>query len=93
MLKSNEYFDGKVKSIALETSKGPATVGVMEAGEYTFNTASKELMVVVSGEMEVKLPNEAEFKVFAEGSSFEVAENSAFDLVIKSDVAYMCYYG
>ncbi len=29
MLKVNEYFEGKVKSISLTTSEGPATVGVM----------------------------------------------------------------
>jgi len=32
MLKVNEYFDGKVKSIALENAEGNATVGVMEQG-------------------------------------------------------------
>ncbi len=32
MLKSNEYYEGKVKSIALTTEQGPATVGVMEKG-------------------------------------------------------------
>jgi len=32
MLKVNEYFDGKVKSIAFETATLPATVGVMVPG-------------------------------------------------------------
>ena len=36
MFKTNEYFDGKVKSIALESSEGTATIGVMAKGEYEF---------------------------------------------------------
>ena len=30
MLETNEYFDGKVKSISFQTSNLPATVGVKE---------------------------------------------------------------
>ncbi|MBP1733586.1 MAG: hypothetical protein H6Q55_4015 [Deltaproteobacteria bacterium] len=33
MFKVNEYFDGKVKSIAFSPAEGPATVGVMAKGE------------------------------------------------------------
>jgi len=29
MFKTNEYFDGNVKSIALESAEGRATIGVM----------------------------------------------------------------
>jgi len=49
MFKTNEYFDGKVKSIAFETGQGSATIGVMAAGEYEFGTATKEIMSVTSG--------------------------------------------
>ena len=47
MFKSNEYFDGKVKSIAFQGKDKPATVGVMAAGEYVFNTAEKEKMTII----------------------------------------------
>lgn len=41
MLQSNEYFDGKVKSIGFTSSStGRASVGVMAEGEYTFGTAA-----------------------------------------------------
>ena len=36
MLKVNEYFDGKVKSIGFANAGGNATVGVMAPGEYQF---------------------------------------------------------
>ena len=48
MLQSNEYFDGKVKSIGFTSSStGRASVGVMAEGEYTFGTAQPEEMTVV----------------------------------------------
>lgn len=40
MFKVNEYFDGTVKSIAFDMTAGPATIGVMAAGEYEFGTSS-----------------------------------------------------
>ena len=70
MFKTNEYFDGKVKSIAFTTSNGPATVGVMAPGEYEFGTGKKEMMTVVSGKLTVKLPGGTEWKDFQKGSTF-----------------------
>ncbi|KZY71125.1 pyrimidine/purine nucleoside phosphorylase, partial [Oleiphilus sp. HI0066] len=67
MLSVNEYFDGKVKSIAFEGKDLPATVGVMVAGEYTFGTSQKEYMTVVAGELQVKLPDSDEFVSFTDG--------------------------
>ncbi|STW34933.1 cytoplasmic protein YaiE [Klebsiella pneumoniae] len=59
MLQSNEYFDGKVKSIGFTSSStGRASVGVMAEGEYTFGTAQPEEMTVVSGALNVLLPGE-----------------------------------
>ena len=34
MFKLNQYFDGKVASLAFQTETLPATIGVMAAGEY-----------------------------------------------------------
>ena len=50
MLKVNEYFDGKVKSIGCSNSEGELTVGVMAVGEFVFSTSKKEFMSVASGE-------------------------------------------
>ena len=44
MFKVNEYFDGKVKSVAFETTDGSATIGVMAQGEYVFGTSTVEHM-------------------------------------------------
>jgi uncharacterized protein YaiE (UPF0345 family) len=75
MFKTNEYFDGKVQSIAFQGKDKPATVGVMAAGEYVFNTAEKEKMTVISGELGIQLKGETEVITYTAGQSFEVAEN------------------
>lgn len=92
MLDVNEYFDGKVKSIAFKTSTLPATVGVMVAGEYTFGTSQKEYMTVVAGELIVKLPGAEDFVSYTDGQTFEVEANQSFDLKVPVDTAYLCKY-
>ncbi len=93
MLTSNEYFEGKVKSIALKNNELPATVGVMDVGEYTFGTSEKETMSVVSGELVVKLPEENDWKSYKDGDSFIVDANKSFDLKVPVQTAYFCIYG
>ncbi len=92
MLKVNEYFDGKVKSIGFKTTTLPATVGVMVQGEYEFSTGSKETMTVVSGELAVQYPGEASWLSFVEGQSFEVEANSSFKVRALVDSAYLCKF-
>ena len=93
MFKTNEYFDGKVKSIAFETAEKPATVGVMAAGEYVFNTADKEKMTVISGELIIKLAGETKTRSYSTGQSFAVPDNSSFEVNVPADCAYLCVYG
>ena len=93
MFDTNEYFDGKVKSIAFKTSTLPATVGVMAAGEYVFNTADKETMSVVSGALTIQLSAESPEVTYNTGESFEVDANSSFNVKVFEDTAYLCVYG
>jgi len=92
MFKTNEYFDGKVKSIAFTTADGPATIGVMSPGEYEFGTSTVEYMTVVSGKMTVLLPGETIWKDFKPFDTFIVPKDSKFKLKIKEDSAYVCLY-
>ena len=92
MLKVNEYFDGKVKSIAVQEVEGRATVGVMEKGEYEFETDSLELMTVVAGHLTVKLPGAAAWTEFPAGSTFQVPAKARFQLKVPVDTAYLCRY-
>ncbi len=92
MFNKNEYFDGKVASLAFNGDEGRATCGVMAAGEYKFGTSTIEIMTVISGEMDIKLPGDAEYKTYKKFESFEVAKDVSFDVRISADTAYLCLY-
>ena len=92
MLKTNQYFDGKVASIGLQTETLPATVGVMDIGEYSFDTNQHEIMTVINGKLTVKLPDSNDWTEYTNGHSFEVAANSTFELKVPVQTAYFCTY-
>jgi purine/pyrimidine-nucleoside phosphorylase len=92
MFKTNEYFDGNVKSIAFSANDGPATMGVMAPGTYEFGTTSTEYMTVISGKMVVQLPDEEEWKEFHPFDTFVVPKDKKFRLKIDADAAYLCLY-
>ena len=92
MFKTNEYFDGKVKSIAYETVEGRATVGVMAQGEYEFGTSTVEYMTVISGQMEVMLPDATEWKTYKEFETYIVPKDAKFKVRVSGDTAYRCLY-
>jgi uncharacterized protein YaiE (UPF0345 family) len=84
MFKVNEYFDGTVKSIAFGMTEGPATIGVMAAGEYEFGTSQLEVMHVIAGALTVKLPGSDNWET--------LPANSKFQLKVAQDTAYLCEY-
>lgn len=92
MFKINEYFDGKVKSIAFETSEGPATVGVMAKGEYEFGTSTIEIITVTSGRLIIKLPGSTRWKEFKKNEIFIVEANKKFQVKVEEDSSYLCLY-
>ncbi len=93
MFNVNEYFDGKVASIAFQGEKLASTVGVMAPGEYTFGTSQNEVMTVISGALTVKLPGQTDWNTFSAGQSFAVAADKSFEVLVKTDTAYLCTYG
>jgi uncharacterized protein YaiE (UPF0345 family) len=92
MFKVNEYYEGKVKSIAFDSPVGPATIGVMAPGEYEFGTSTLEIMQVVSGKLTVKLPGEKSWKAFGPGKTFAVPANEKFQLQVAEESSYLCLY-
>jgi uncharacterized protein YaiE (UPF0345 family) len=90
---ANIYFDGKVTSRTVLFPDGAKkTFGVMLPGEYEFSTGDKELMEILSGELDVLLPGEAAWKPFKGGQSFEVAPNAKFKLKVKKLTDYCCSF-
>jgi uncharacterized protein YaiE (UPF0345 family) len=92
MLKVNEYFDGNVKSIGLQTAEGPATVGAMAVGEYEFGTSQNEIMTVTSGRLKIRLPGADEWREFKQNETFTVEANQKFGVRVEEESSYICYY-
>lgn len=92
MFKVNQYFDGKVTSIAFAGEQLPATVGVMAPGDYEFGTSQHEVLTIISGALTVKLPDQSDWQTFHRGQSFEVAAEQKFQLKVMQDTAYLCTY-
>lgn len=88
----NQYFDGKVVSIAFQGDMLPSTVGVMAAGEYEFTTSQHEVMTVLSGALTVKLPGQSTWQTFTAGQAFEIPAANRFQLQVSADTAYLCTY-
>lgn len=90
---ANIYFDGKVVSRTIFLPNGERqTLGVMQPGEYTFDTNEAEIMEMMSGELEIRLPGEENFKTLNTPETFHVPANSSFDLKIKTVTDYCCSY-
>lgn len=92
MFETNEYFEGKVKSIAFQAHDGPATVGVMAPGEYQFGTSCKEIMKVISGSLSIQQPGSEDWTDYGPGDSFEVAAGVHFGVRVSEDTSYLCLY-
>ena len=85
MIEVNEYFDGRVKSLGVNSSEGKKTVGVMEPGEYEFDTKAKETVTIVIGELSVYFTEYDEWEDFATGASFDIPGNSKFKVKVTQD--------
>ena len=92
MFKVNEYYDGKVKSLAFENGEGTVTAGVMAPGEYEFGTTTVEYMTVVSGELVVQLPGDTAWKSYKPFETFIVEKDVTFKLKVNEQTAYKCIY-
>jgi len=91
--KANVYFSGNVTSRTVIFSDGSRkTLGVMLPGEYEFNTADKEIMEILSGDLDVLLPGESIWKKIEGGESFEVPANAMFSLKVRTLTDYCCSF-
>ena len=91
--KANVYFDGKVSSRTVKFADGSTkTLGFMLPGEYTFNTADKELMEIIEGNLQVLLPESSDWQTVTGGQSFNVPANVAFTVKVQSPTDYCCSF-
>ena len=92
MITVNEYFDGTVKSLGYASTTGKSTVGVMEAGDYEFGTSTHETMIVIEGEMTVKLPDSSVWVTYKAGESYQIDGNKKFQVKVSAQTSYLCQY-
>lgn len=90
-LKHNSYFDGHVQSVGFERHGRRATVGVIAAGEFHFDTNAPERMTVISGELGVKIAG-GSWATYPAGTAFEIAGRSGFDVRAAEPAAYLCEF-
>ena len=91
--KANVYFDGKVVSWTVLFADGSKkTLGIMQPGEYEFSTGAKEIMEIISGELDVALPGASAARGVRGGESFEVPANSKFRMTVKTLTDYCCSF-
>ncbi len=93
MIEVNKYFDGNMVSVAFRTETQPATVGVMQAGEYDFSTTLKETMTVISGALFVKFPGSKDWRTYTAGEQFTVEAKQDFLVKVAMESAWFCTYG
>jgi purine/pyrimidine-nucleoside phosphorylase len=91
--KANIYFNGNVTSRTIIFPDGSKkTLGVMLPGEYEFNTDAKEIMEIISGDLDVLLPGNKDWKTVKDGEAFEVPVKSKFGLKVKTITDYCCSF-
>jgi uncharacterized protein YaiE (UPF0345 family) len=90
---ANIYFNGAVTSRTVLFPDGTKkTLGIMQPGEYTFNTGAAELMEILSGELDLQQAGETGWHRIDGGQSFQVAANSAFTMRVQSVTDYCCSF-
>ena len=90
---ANVYFAGKVTSRTIKfPDSSIKSLGIMLPGEYEFGTVEKELMEILSGQLEVLLPGHEQWQTVTGGESFEVPANAKFKVKISAVTDYCCSY-
>jgi len=90
---ANIYFAGQVTSRTIVLADGGRkTLGIMQPGEYEFNTAAPELMEILTGDLEVLVAGSSDWKKISGGQAFEVEGNSSFRVKVKSLTDYCCSF-
>jgi len=91
--RANIYFEGRVASRSLLFADGSKkSLGIMQPGEYEFGTGDREIMEILSGELEVSLPGAEGWRPVTGGQSFEVPANSKFRMKVKALTDYCCSF-
>ena len=91
--KASVYFDGNVTSRSIIFADGSRkSLGIMLPGKYEFNTDQKEIMEIISGDLDVSIKGEEGWKTVGDGDVFQVPAKSSFKATVKRITDYCCSY-
>lgn len=91
--KANVYFDGAVASRTIIFPDGSKkTLGLMQPGEYTFNTGVAEIMEILAGELAYRVGDSGAWIKVSGGESFQVPANSSFTMIVATVSDYCCSF-
>ena len=91
MIKVNEYFEGKVKSLAFDIDGRAYTAGVFLAGEYTVGTEKEEHVTVTIGALNIRLAG-GEWQLVQSGQTIVIPAMIEFEVRVEKPAAYVCQY-
>jgi hypothetical protein len=91
MTKHNTYFDGSIQSLGFERNGRRTTVGVVQPGDWHFDTAGPERMSVVSGELHARVAG-GDWRHYPVGTAFEIPGKTGFDIRALLPAAYVCEF-
>ena len=96
MLKHNTFFDGKIQSVGFERNGRRLTAGVVDRGEFHFDTSAAERMTVTSGELVIRIGKDSgkdgDWRRYAAGTAFEVPAKTGFDIRAEEPSSYVCEF-
>lgn len=91
--KANIYFNGAVASRTILFADGTKkTLGIMQPGEYTFNTGVAEIMEILAGDLQYRVGEAGDWMSIKGGESFQVPANSSFTMKVSSVSDYCCSF-
>jgi uncharacterized protein YaiE (UPF0345 family) len=91
MIKVNEYFEGKVKSLGFNAGGQEYTAGVILAGSYEFGTEKEEHLTLSLGRVSIRLPDQ-EWRTVTAGELIIIPAGITFDIRTDDTAAYICLY-
>ncbi len=91
MIKVNDYFAGKVKSLGAESRGGRFTAGVIEPGEYVFPASSEEHIMVTYGECQIKVDGKG-WQTIKQGEKVVARTNTEIVFKVEDTMSYICIY-
>lgn len=91
--KANVYWDGKVTSRTFFREDGSRfTLGIITAGSYTFDVGDREVVQLISGDVEILLPTEQAWRKVEAPGTFEIIANSKYQIRTTGVAEYLCDY-